>query len=552
MKTFIKIPLLFLITLIFVNSVFADGWHISNHDLHLYEPNQKAVISWDGQTETMTLASAVKSDDIANFAWVIPIQSSVKPEVNAGDISIFEDLVKYFKKEEKPQGVYERTLTQEGIEILESKEIDIYDITILKATVSGILINWLNENGYKVPEEARPILDKYVEKGDFYFVANKIDMSNKFKSIIEDINNGKISVNVNDNLHDVMERSKNYGHYLESVSLNLMCNREVLYNQYYNPTHLEELGISEAEYNTLKNENQLDSNFCEMITGKSNFKDKWGYFLYWSRSHDRLAKVIVLDNPKYVEGYRNNKFGVSCTNEMGVRIRSKCLHTNSDIWNECYVDKIGDSSYHFYDIYADDNFCYTVELDSVGSMNEVKVIQEIINEESIKDARKKYGVVFKFISNKLDPLYDYYWVIRDIKKGMATPLNFQFQPRKPYYPLEISSLNLGKSIIEVYVLTVNPVTDQNDILTVEESKKINSKLKKKLEKHINLANAKYVTRLSYMGDLKELTNDAEFEGEGIMEPPSFPEEDKQGDSGSYEERYNFLQKVWDWISNLFG
>jgi len=86
------------------------------------------------------------------------------------------------------------------------------------------------------------------------------------------------------------------------------------------------------------------------------------------------------------------------------------------------------------------------------------------------------------------------------------------------------------SVIEVYVLTTNPVSDRNDILKVEESKMISSKLKKKLEKHINVDNAKYVTRLSYIGNLKDLNADAEF---------------------NYEKQYGFLQKVWGLITNLF-
>ena len=81
-----------------------------------------------------------------------------------------------------------------------------------------------------------------------------------------------------------------------------------------------------------------------------------------------------------------------------------------------------------------------------------------------------------------------------------------------------------------YVLTNNHVSDKNDLLKVEESKMINSKLKKKLNKHLNLGDAKYVTRLSYKGNLKDLNTDAEF---------------------SYEKQYNLFQKVEDWVSNLF-
>ena len=54
---------------------------------------------------------------------------------------------------------------------------------------------------------------------------------------------------------------------------------------------------------------------------------------------------------------------------------------------------------------------------------------------------------------------------------------------------------------------------------------------------MNLAQAKYVTRLSYKGDLKDLYNDAEFKTEKPI---------------TYEEHYNFLQRIFSWISNLFS
>ena len=71
--------------------------------LHLYEPYQKAVINWDGTTETLILASAVKSDNLTDIAWVVPILSSSMPNVTAGNMSVFEDLVEYFKGGDPPR-----------------------------------------------------------------------------------------------------------------------------------------------------------------------------------------------------------------------------------------------------------------------------------------------------------------------------------------------------------------------------------------------------------------------------------------------------------------
>ena len=87
MKRLIKSLLLLVVLLTISSQVYADGWHLSDFQQHMEEPNQKAVISWDGQTETMILSSGVKSSEVSNFAWVIPIQSYSKPEVTAGDIA---------------------------------------------------------------------------------------------------------------------------------------------------------------------------------------------------------------------------------------------------------------------------------------------------------------------------------------------------------------------------------------------------------------------------------------------------------------------------------
>jgi hypothetical protein len=511
MKPFIKIPLLFIITLVFVNSVYADGWHISDHDLHLYEPNQKAVISWDGETETMILASAVKSDDIANFAWVVPIQSSSKPEVTAGDISIFEDLVDYFKKEDDSHA----RMLEQGVSILESKEIDVYDITILQATSSDDLIDWLNNNGYQVPEEAKPILDKYVEKGDFYFVANKIDLTNKFVDALELI---KIpSYSNNDNYYaikNLIDSDENYKHFKNKIALNILCSDTKLPS--VDKKLMEELGITDAKIDELKSKYVLNENdFCNLLIQEGGSNPTWNY-----------ENLISLFDSSSIQ---------HCQIKEGFRLRRSCRQAEDG----CYNDETPSGTRGRFDVYSDIDFCATVDL--ISSTDETEKTYEklatIYSPENINQNRAIFNrlsiEIDSITKNKLEPwkkVVEYKTAIEDLKKGMSTPLKFQFKPKQPYYPLEISSLNLGSSIIEVYVMTSNPVTDQNDVLTVEESKMINSELKNKLEKHINLANAKYVTRLSYNGNLKDLTADAEF---------------------SYEKQDGFFQRVWNWISNLF-
>ena len=176
--------MLLLATLPIAVPAFADGMFLSQIDAHLYGPEQKAVISWDGRTEEMILASAVRSDNVDNFVWIVPIQSSLKPVVEASDPSVFSDLAEYFK-DMKPQGrnaPFGKSLQQDvaGVQVVEIKKIDVYDIAILKAESGQDLVHWLNANGFPVDDQASTLFDKYARYGDMYFVANKIALKNKY------------------------------------------------------------------------------------------------------------------------------------------------------------------------------------------------------------------------------------------------------------------------------------------------------------------------------------------------------------------------------------
>jgi len=101
---------------------------------------------------------------------------------------------------------------------------------------------------------------------------------------------------------------------------------------------------------------------------------------------------------------------------------------------------------------------------------------------------------------------EYNKALNDLKIGMATPLQFEFTPPEPYYPLVISSLNQGDGKIEVYVIAEKPVADLNGIMQVDNCKKITEELKEKL-----IDDEEYITKLSFNGLLEDLVDDAVFE-----------------------------------------
>lgn len=195
-------------------------------------PHQRAIIFWDDneKKEVILLSTEIEAKGISDLAWVIPIQSKVKPEVEEAETEIFDAVPWLFSEIKRAKsgggilaiGIFillvltlffclfrkKRTklylisgvifivmimlfasiiLVSMGgshggssskiipIEIIEIKKVGIYDVMILKSTDANFMVNWLNENGYKVSTKSNTILQEYCDKPDFYFIVNKIN-----------------------------------------------------------------------------------------------------------------------------------------------------------------------------------------------------------------------------------------------------------------------------------------------------------------------------------------------------------------------------------------
>jgi hypothetical protein len=219
----------------------ADGGVVSDTTQRIFEPSQKAAIFWKDGNETLILSTKIRTENATNMAWLIPVPSKTKPEVESSDIGIFWSLSGLFA--ERWEGVgwgeigaliclgiplalgilllisailvrkrrrlfiillvlaiiflffllifgfmffYLGSLSPggvgSGVELLEIKKVDIYDVAVLKATNATALVKWLNGNGYAVPESATSIIQEYCDKENFYFVVNKINLTNKYNT----------------------------------------------------------------------------------------------------------------------------------------------------------------------------------------------------------------------------------------------------------------------------------------------------------------------------------------------------------------------------------
>ncbi len=138
---------------------------------------QKAVIWWDGKTETL-IESVTYSGNPREFAWIIPVPN--KPEVEEATDELFSALESLTNPTAVAMPEYGRgdlmiqnPSLDSGVRVIETKKIDIYDVTVLTAQDGNELRKWLTTNGYKYPEDKEYLLENYVGK-DWYFVVAKV------------------------------------------------------------------------------------------------------------------------------------------------------------------------------------------------------------------------------------------------------------------------------------------------------------------------------------------------------------------------------------------
>ncbi|MEI6309438.1 MAG: DUF2330 domain-containing protein [bacterium] len=149
------------------------------------EPEQLALLAYDGGRETMLLQVSFQSWD-GDLAWIVPLPSP--PLVEEGPDGVFAALADLTQPlvlwDERLQETDQWRQTgpvslgpkgSEGVEVLDRRRVGLLDTTTLAARTSDELVRWLRENGFPLPEAASAIFADYVQRG-WVFLAMRLDM----------------------------------------------------------------------------------------------------------------------------------------------------------------------------------------------------------------------------------------------------------------------------------------------------------------------------------------------------------------------------------------
>ena len=510
-----------------VSLAMADGMFVPSEENHLRSPQQKAAIAWDGVTEQMVLVSKVQSDKISDLAWVVPVESHHQPRVEKSNIAVFKDLTAFFGVTE-PASPFDSGILKtagNGVEVVEEKKIDIYDIAILKADSGGEIQQWLNTNGYKTPPEAKSILDGYARRPNMYFVANRIDLKNKYA--VEDQKAADLYQEVKRFLEDkkvIVEKSREAG--IDAVR--------------------EEQQAFCSTWKTVVKGGDWDADYFQCMIGRAREQlVKEGVSARdFTPPYKAIMSVadIDLDNGIWVSFWLADDYD-------GKRASAMISYRQSQLFSVDLTKTIAPNpfnrqqfAYVSPDVLdrAERNGRIIAEVFREGRDVKVRLIEKkkafespagMIEDVQARLAQKTPASLFcrpqEFLSGFPEDVpgtvlagvvwpeavvtgSEYCQTVDALMSGLATPLKISFEPQAPYYPMAISSTGDGNALVDVYVIAKNPVLDQNGVMGENKALRLDPGMKDKMTVAFGTGPWQQVTRFSWSGELRSLKADAVF------------------------------------------
>ena len=223
----LKIAALCFILLFSLSDLMAFcGFYVAKTDASLFNNTSQVIIVRDGIQTVVTMSSDFKGE-VKDFAMVVPVPEVLKKnQVRTVNSRIFTKadaysaprLVEYHDPRPCPYDQpitlsYSRAETKSivamgttsrkrkdkkeyQVTIEEEFSVDEYDIVILSAKESDGLERWLLDNGYKIPEGAREVLEPYIKSKMKFFVV-KVNLEKMGKSPTQTLNPIQITYNSN-------------------------------------------------------------------------------------------------------------------------------------------------------------------------------------------------------------------------------------------------------------------------------------------------------------------------------------------------------------------
>lgn len=186
-----SIALVFILLAVLTASpVHADKGLIPvSHGVSVYEPGQKAIIAWNGQDEILILSTDVTSSSQTLVLELLPLPS--EPKIEPASFQSFAQIQTLIWNE--GAATYGRTLNDAkaaSLEVVFHEKIGAHEITVVKATDTAELVNWIENflQANSITEtvslgEFEPAVGDYVGRGFQYYVLDLITVTTEERSV---------------------------------------------------------------------------------------------------------------------------------------------------------------------------------------------------------------------------------------------------------------------------------------------------------------------------------------------------------------------------------
>jgi hypothetical protein len=188
------------------NAMAFCGFFVARADTSLYNRASQVVLVRDKDRTVITMANDFQGD-VKDFAMVIPVPTFIeRGQIDVAERGLIDHLDAYTSprlveyhdadpclvgrsvfdmaaKNSAPASALEElrvTAGRMGVTIEAKYTVGEYDILILSAQESDGLIEWLTENGYKIPRGAGPVVRGYLKQDMRFFVA-KVNLEEQAK-----------------------------------------------------------------------------------------------------------------------------------------------------------------------------------------------------------------------------------------------------------------------------------------------------------------------------------------------------------------------------------
>src|SRR5262245_54374034 len=169
------------------------GFYVAKADSKLFNKSSKVVLARDGSTTAITMASDYEGEP-KEFAVVIPVPTFIeRKQIGVVEMKTIDHLdaftaprlVEYHdddpcapRRDFRGGAFLAAAATAarvaeryKGVTVEANYDVGEYDVSILSAQESDGLVNYLNDNGYKIPAGADAVLGSYIKQKMRFFIA---------------------------------------------------------------------------------------------------------------------------------------------------------------------------------------------------------------------------------------------------------------------------------------------------------------------------------------------------------------------------------------------